>query len=82
MKHFVNNCVDPDDPCGHLIFQIIDGLDNVDGLSTEEIDDLLLAKEKFWIETLVTQHAGMNGTHDWNRTRCCEIQKSESTSGT
>ena len=82
MKHFVNNCVDPDDPCGHLIFQIIDGLDNVDGLSTEEIDDLLLAKEKFWIGTLVTQHAGMNGTHDWNRTRRCEIQKSESTSGT
>ena len=82
VKHFVNNCVDPDDPCGHLIFQIIDGLDNVDGLSTEEIDDLLLAKEKFWIGTLVTQHAGMNGTHDWNHTRRCEIQKSESTSGT
>ena len=47
MKHFVNNCVDPDDPCGHLVFQIIDGLDNADSLSTEEIDDLLLKNKNF-----------------------------------
>ena len=81
VKHFVNCCTNPDDPCGYLVFQIIDGLENVDGLSTEEIDDLLLAKEKFWIGTLVTQHQGMNGSHDWNRTRRCEMQKSVSTSG-
>ena len=79
VKHFINHCVDPDDPCGYLVFQIIDGLDNVDNLSTDEIDDLLLAKEKFWIGTLVTQHTGMNCSHDWNRSRRCEFPKSEST---
>ena len=78
VKHFINQCVDPDDPCGYLVFQIIDGLDNVDNLSTDEIDDLLLAKEKFWIGTLLTQHAGMNCSHDWNRTkRCDKVQKTE-----
>ena len=78
VKHFVNECTSTDDPCGHLIFQIIDGLDNVDNLSTDEIDDLLLAKEKFWIGTLLTQHAGMNCSHDWNRTkRCDKVQKTE-----
>ena len=49
VKHFLNDCVDKDDPTGHLIFQIIDGLNNVDNLSSEQIDDLLLTKEKFWI---------------------------------
>ena len=81
VKHFINHCVDPDDPCGYLFFQIIDGLDNVDNFSSDEIDDLLLAKENFWIGTLVTQHAGMNCSHDWNRTRRCEHPRSESTSG-
>ena len=69
VKHFLDECVDDGDPCGHLLFVIIDGLNNTDGLSTLEIDDLLLQKEKFWIGTLLTQHAGMNCSHDWNRSR-------------
>ena len=47
----------------------MDKLENVDDLSIGEIDELLLEKEKFWIGTLVTQHQGMNGTHDWNRVK-------------
>ena len=69
VKHFLHHCVNHEDPCGYLVFQIIDGLNNVEGLSSDEIDDLLLAKEKFWIGTLLTQHAGMNCSHDWNRTK-------------
>ena len=68
-KHFIEECVDVDDPCGNLIFVIVDCLDNTDNLTLEEIDDLLLQKEKFWIGALVTQHQGMNCSHDWNRTR-------------
>ena len=67
VKHFIYDCVDKDNPTGHLLFQIIDGLTNVDDLTSEEIDDLLLTKDKFWIGTLVTQHTGMNCSHDWNR---------------
>ena len=69
VKHFCDTCVDPVNPVRHLKFIILDRLNNVDNLSLEQIDDLLLEKEKFWIGVLVTQHKGMNGTHDWNRTR-------------
>ena len=69
VKHFLEDCIDEDDPCGHLIFFIIDGLNNTDNLNSEQIDDLLLQKEKFWIGALLTQHSGMNTSHDWNRTR-------------
>ena len=48
---------------------IIDKLKITDGLDSDQIDDLLLTKETFWIGSLVTQHQGMNGTHDWNRAR-------------
>ena len=68
-KHFIEDCVDTDDPCGNLVFYIVDCLDNTDNLSSEEIDNLLLEKEKFWIGALVTQHQGMNCSHDWNRTK-------------
>ena len=79
VKHFIEDCVDQDDPCGNLIFFIIDGLNNTDGLSIEQIDDLLLQKEKFWIGTLVTMHKGMNLSHDWNRTtRNQRVQRSNS----
>ena len=67
VKHFTNTCVDKTNPVGHLKFIILDVLNNTDNLTTDELDDLLLAKEKFWIGTLVTQHSGMNSTHDWNR---------------
>ena len=72
VKHFIHDCPDNEDPSGNLIFIILDGLDNVSGLTTEEIDDLLLQKEKFWIGTLLTMHKGMNSTHDWNCTKRCE----------
>ena len=68
-KHFIDECADDTDPCGHLLFVIVDGLNNTDNLTTEQIDDLLLEKEKFWIGALVTQHSGMNCSHDWNRSR-------------
>ena len=45
----------------------IDVLNNVDDLSENDIDSLLLQKENFWIGTLMTQHKGLNGSHDWNR---------------
>ena len=67
-KHFFQNCVDEHNPCHHLKFIILDKIDNTDNLSDEQIEELLLQKENFWIGTLVTQHQGMNGTHDWNRT--------------
>jgi hypothetical protein len=72
VKHFINDCVNKDSPTGHLLFQIIDCLTDVDNLSSEEIDNLLLTKEKFWIGTLVTQHAGLNCSHDWNRSKRSE----------
>jgi hypothetical protein len=71
-KHFIDECTDDSDPCGYLLFVIVDGLNNTDNLSAEQIDDLLLEKEKFWIGALVTQHTGMNCSHDWNRTKRSE----------
>ena len=50
-----------------LRFTIVDCLNNVDSLTNDEIDDLLLKKEKFWIRTLVMQHHGLNSKHDLNR---------------
>ena len=65
VKHFLDCCKD----LKYLRFIILDKLNNIDNLSQSEIDALLLSKEKFWIGTLITQHKGMNGTHDWNRSK-------------
>ena len=59
----------------NLRFVLLDCVDNVGGLSTEEIDALLLEKEKFWIGTLVTQHKGLNSTHDWVREKRNDREK-------
>ena len=72
VKHFIDRCNDPTEPCKYIRFILVDMLENVDNLSIEKIDELLLEKEKFWIGTLVTVHKGMNGTHDWNRTKRTE----------
>ena len=40
-----------------------------------DIEDLLLQKEKFWIGSLITQHKGLNSTHDWNRNKRIEKPK-------
>ena len=74
-RHFIEDCRDDNDPCGHIRFHILDCLDNVDGLSTEEIDSLLLEKEKFWIKNFVTVHKGMNSHHDLNRKKRTEMEK-------
>ena len=50
-----------------LLLINIDQLNNTNSLSANEIDNLLLQKERFWISTLVTIHKGLNSTHDWNR---------------
>ncbi len=71
-KHFIHQCPDNEDPSGHLVFVILDGLNNISGLSADQVDNLLLQKENFWIGTLCTMHKGMNLTHDWNRTRRCD----------
>ena len=58
-----------------MYFMLVDCLNNVDGLSTEKIDELLLQREKWWIGNLVTQHRGLNGKHDWNRKERSEVEK-------
>ena len=67
VQHFLSVCTDPDLPHKYLRFVLIDCLNNVKNLSSKEIDDLLLKKEKFWIGTLQTVHSGLNSSHDWNR---------------
>ena len=59
----------------YLRFIILDVVNNINLLSQTKLDELLLAKEKFWIGTLVSHHKGMNGTHDWNRSKRYEKEK-------
>ena len=73
VKHFIKNC--NDNGFNNLRFPIVDCLNNVDSLTNDEIDDLLLKKEKFWTRTLVTQHHGLNSKHDLNRKKRCEREK-------
>ena len=65
-KHFVEDCNDPHLPFKYLGFLIV-VLNNVDDLSENDIESLLLQKENFWIGTLVTHQKGLNSSHDWNR---------------
>ena len=67
VKHFIEKCIDPIVLFKYLRFVILDILTNTGSLSKDDIEDLLLKKEKVWCETLVTQHKGLNGSHDWNR---------------
>ena len=73
VKHFINVCKNP--TLKNMRFILVNALNNVDNISKEEIDDLLLQKEKFWSGTLVTQHQGLNGSHDWNRKKRCEKER-------
>ena len=75
VNHFIDVCSDTDDPSGNIRSIIIDQLNNTNSLSSDEIDDLLLQKEKFWISTFVTIHKGLNSTHDWNRKHHTECPK-------
>ena len=64
VNHFIDVCSDTDDPSRNIRFIIIDQLNNANSLFPDDIDDLLLQKERFWILTLVTIHKGLNSTHD------------------
>ena len=75
VNHFIDVCSDTDDLSRNIRFIIIDQLNNTNSLSPDDIDDLLLQKERFWISTLVTIHKGLNSTHDWNRKRRTERAK-------
>ena len=72
VRHFIDKCSDNENPSRYLGFIIVDVLENAAGMAPEEVDDLLLQKEKFWIGALITQHSGMNCSHDWNRSRRSE----------
>ena len=73
VQHFTHNC--NDEFFSNLRFIIVDVVNNVELLTLQEIDTLLLAKEKFWIGTLVTQHKGLNGTHHWRRSKRSDREK-------
>ena len=75
-KHFNTICKSSQDTSAFLSFQLIDCLDNIDDLSIEDIDDLLLQKEKHWISTLVTMNRGMNSSHGWNRKKRKDVDDS------
>ena len=75
MNHFIDECVDEINPCRFLKFMLVDNVNNTSNLSPKEIDSLLLEKENFWIGTLISQHKGLNGSHDWSRNKRCEKVK-------
>ena len=75
VKLFIEKCNDPIVPFKYLRFSIMDVLTNTESLSKDDIEDLLLKKEKFWCGTLVTQHKGLNGSHDWNCVKQTEKPK-------
>ena len=52
-RRFIENC--NNNGFNNFCFTIVDCLNNVDGLTADEIDGLLLVKEKFWLRVLVTQ---------------------------
>ena len=69
VKHFIDSCTDTVNPSKYLRFILIDCVTNTENNSKEEIDDLLLEKENFWIGTLCTIHKGLNDYQDWRRVR-------------
>ena len=75
VTHFIDECSDEEIPFKNLVFVIVDVVNNTSGLTHNQIDDLLLEKEKFWISTLATQHQGLSSTYDWNRSKRTEREK-------
>ena len=56
VRHFIEECKG----VPNLGLIIVDVLNNVGHFSSDEIEDLLLQKQQFWIGTLVTQRKGLN----------------------
>ena len=59
----IDECCVEEIPFKYLALANTDVVNKTSGLTRNQIDDLLLGKEKLWIGTLVTQH---QGTHDQN----------------
>ena len=75
VNRFIDVCSDTDDPSRDIRFIIIDQPNNINSLSLDDIDGLLLQKERFWISTLVIINKGLNSTYDLNRKRHTERPK-------
>lgn len=71
--HFIDECAD--DAFTNVKFVIVDVVNNAECMEKQNLEALLLKKEKFWIGTLVTQHQGLNASHDWNRKTRTEREK-------
>ena len=71
VRHFIEECK----VVSNLSFIIVDVFNNVDHFSSGEIEDLLLQKEQFWIGTRTTQHKGLNGAHNWRKTKPFQKEK-------
>ena len=65
----MNECCDKEIPFKYLAFIIIDVVNKTPGLTRNKIEDLLPKSKKFLMGTLVTQHQGLNSTHDLNRSK-------------
>ena len=65
VRRFIEECKG----VSNLRFIIIDVVNNVDHFSSNEIVNLLIQKEQFWIGTLVIEHKGLNGTDDWRKAK-------------
>ena len=71
VRHFIEECKG----VSNLRFIIVDILKNINHFSSDEIEELLLQKEQFWIGTLVTQYKGLNGAQDWRRPKRFQREK-------
>ena len=69
LGNVIKKYIDPIVPFKYLRFVILDVLTNTKSLSKDDIEDLLLEKETFLCGTLVTQHKGINESHDWDRVK-------------
>ena len=67
--HFVKSCNDTSYPCQYLRFILLDRVDNVQGATDSQIEQIMMTKDKFWIGNLCCIHQGLNGYHDWRRER-------------
>ena len=67
VKHFIDDCNDSQLPFKYLGFLIIDVLNNVEIYLKMILRACYFKQKIFGLGLLVTQHRGLNGSHDWNR---------------